>query len=286
MDTMAMSNGAYLNQGVPEMTHAEYQKLAKLIYSVSGIALKESKQALLNSRLGGMLAQSGRKSFSEYYDILVSDKSGALVAALVDRVTTNHTYFMRESAHFNYFKATVLPYLKQTVADRDLRTWCAACSSGEEAYTLAMLMDEFFELEKARWDCKILATDLSDKVLKEAISGVYSADRIQPLPAMWKQRYFKHRGDDQFEVQDWLKKEVIYRRFNLIDKVYPFKRKFHVIFCRNVMIYFDAATRNQIIDKFYEITEPGGYLFIGHSESVDRSKSAYKYVMPAVYRKM
>jgi chemotaxis protein methyltransferase CheR len=147
---------SFLSQALPEMTEAEYQKLAQLIYSVSGISLKDSKQALLTSRLAGVLAQSGRKSFTEYYNALISDKSGAAVAALVDRITTNHTYFMREPAHFNFFRDTVLPYLKSAVADRDLRVWSAACSSGEEPYTLAMILDEFLGAEKSRWDCRCL----------------------------------------------------------------------------------------------------------------------------------
>jgi len=279
-------NNSFLAQAMPEMTETEYQKLSHLIYSVSGISLKDSKQALLTSRLAGVLAQSGRKNFTEYYNSLISDSSGAAVASLVDRITTNHTYFMREPAHFNYFRDTVLPYLRKTVVDRDLRVWSAACSSGEEAYTLAMILDEFLDTDRTRWDSKVLATDVSEKVLKDASRGVYTQDRVEPLPSLWKQRYLARLPDGNYEVVDRIKKEVIYRRFNLIDPVYPFRKKFHVIFCRNVMIYFDSDTRASIINKFYDMTEPGGYLFIGHSEAIDRSKSQYKYVMPAVYRKM
>jgi chemotaxis protein methyltransferase CheR len=276
---------SFLAQAMPEMTEAEYHKLAQLIYSVSGISLKESKQTLLTSRLAGVLAQSGRKTFTEYYNSLIADTSGASVAALVDRITTNHTYFMREPAHFDFFRDTVLPYLKSKVTDRDLRVWSAACSTGEEPYTLAMILDEFLDTEKSRWDCRVLATDLSEKVLKDASQGVYAPERIEPLPALWKQRYLTRHPDGNYEIADRIKKEVIYRRFNLIEPVYPFRKKFHVIFCRNVMIYFDADTRASIINKLYDMTEPGGYLFIGHSEAIDRSKSKYKYVLPAVYRR-
>ncbi len=278
--------GSFLAQSIPEMTDAEYHKLAQLIYSVSGISLKDSKQALLTSRLAGVLAQSGRKNFTEYYNALISDKTGASVAALVDRITTNHTYFMREPAHFNYFRDTVLPYLKKSVTDRDLRIWSAACSTGEEPYALAMILDEFLEMDKTRWDGKILATDLSEKVLVEAARGVYSQERIEPIPPLWKQRYLTRLTDGSYQIVDRLRSEVIFRRFNLIEPVYPFRKKFHVIFCRNVMIYFDSDTRVSIINKLYDMTEPGGYLFIGHSEAIDRAKSKYKYVMPAVYRKM
>lgn len=268
-----------------EMTEEEYQKLARLIYSVSGISLRDSKQALLTSRLTGMLAQSNRKNFTEYYNSLINDKSGAGVAALIDRITTNHTYFMREPAHFDYFRATVLPYLETAATDRDLRVWCAACSTGEEAYTLAMILDEYFDARKQFWDRRVLATDLSEKVLLEANRGVYTQERVEPLPPLWRQKYFTRQPSGNYEVASQIKKEVIFRRFNLIDPVYPFKKKFHAIFCRNVMIYFDAETRNSIINRMYECTEPGGYLFIGHSEAIDRASSKYEYVMPAVYRK-
>lgn len=268
------------------MTKTEYRNLARLIHSVCGISLKESKQALLSSRLVGILAQSKRENYTQYYNALIRDQSGAGVAALIDRVTTNHTYFMREPAHFDFFRTTVLPYLEKTVADRDLRVWCAACSSGEEAYTLAMIMDEYFANRKLGWDRRVLATDLSEKVLRVASRGIYTRERIDPLPAMWRQQYFSRLPSGEYEIASQIKKEVIFRRFNLIDPVYPFRKKFHCIFCRNVMIYFDAATRNSTVNKLYEMIEPGGYLFIGHSEMIDRSASKFESILPAVYRKI
>ncbi len=285
VDISSSPNGAPLNQPAAEMTEAEYRNLSRLIYSVSGISLKESKQSLLSSRLAGILAQSKRENYTDYYQSLISDQSGAGVAELIDRVTTNHTFFMRESAHFDYFRTTVLPYLEATVADRDLRVWCAACSTGEEAYTLAMILNEHFDNHKLPWDRRVLATDLSEKVLRDASRGIYTQERIDPLPAAWRQRYFTRLPSGAYEISGHIKKEVIFRRFNLIDPVYPFRKKFHCIFCRNVMIYFDADTRIRTINKLYEMTEPGGYLFIGHSEMIDRSSSKYEYIMPAVYRK-
>jgi len=279
-------NNMLQGQDTPEMTDSEYKKLVNLIQSYSGIFLKDTKQTLLTTRLTGVLAQSGYKSFTEYYNDLVADKTGAAIAMLVDKITTNHTFFMREAAHFDYLRNTVLPYLEKNVPSRDLRIWCAACSTGEEAYTLAIILEEYFKLNKTFWDCKVLATDLSARVLKEAERGVYARDRIDPMPAAWKQNYFVQRNDGQVEIASKIKNEVIFRRFNLVESVYPFKKKFHCIFCRNVMIYFDNDTKDAIINKFYDITEPGGYLFIGHSEALDRDKTKYKYVMPAVYRKI
>jgi chemotaxis protein methyltransferase CheR len=286
VDIFNAPNSVPQDQSIVEMTETEYQNLSRLIHSVSGISLKESKKALLSSRLVGILAQSKRENFTEYYNSLIRDKRGAGVAALIDRITTNHTFFMRESAHFDYFRTTVLPYLETSVADRDLRVWCAACSTGEEAYTLAMILDQYFEARRLPWDRRVLATDLSEKVLCDASRGVYTQERIDPLPAAWRQRYFTRLPSGECEISSQIKKEVIFRRFNLIDPVYPFRKKFHCIFCRNVMIYFDAETRNNTINKLYEMTEPGGFLFVGHSEMIDRSSSKYEYVMPAVYRRI
>ncbi len=286
VDTSLTQNNIFSVYDLPTMTDSEYKKLAGLIQSYSGIYLKDAKQALLANRLSGVLAQEGYKDFSDYYNKLIADKSGSAIAELVEKITTNHTFFMREAAHFDYFRQVVLPYLEKTVTSKDLRIWCAACSTGEEAYTLAMILDEYFANNKLLWDSKVLATDLSMKVLRDASKGVYTKDRIDPLPPLWKQKYFAPYGNDLCEVSPRLKNEVIFRRFNLIEKVYPFKKKFHCIFCRNVMIYFDNETKDNIINKLYDATEPGGYLFIGHSEALDREKTKYKYVMPAVYRKI
>lgn len=192
---------------------------------------------------------------------------------------------MREVDHFYYFRDKVLPYLVSTVREKDLRIWSAGCSSGEEPYTLAMIIDEFFGKEKMWWDSKVLATDISGKVLGEASKGIYSNENIATLPSNWKLNYFKKLDNEKSVLIDKIRNEVIYRKLNLMDQVFPFKKKFHVIFCRNVMIYFDNKTKWELINKFYDLTEYGGYLFIGHSESLNREETKYKYIMPAVYRK-
>ena len=144
---------------------------------------------------------------------------------------------MREVEHFFYFRDKVLPYFTGRQKDKDLRIWSAGCSSGEEPYTLAMFIDEFFGKEKMWWDSKILATDISTKVLEEAIKGIYSNEEIATLPSPWKLHYFKKIDNENSVLVDKIRNEVIYRKFNLMDRAFPFKRKFHVIFCRNVMIY-------------------------------------------------
>jgi len=268
-----------------QITEKEFKLLSEYIKSNYGIYLKEHKKTLIMGRLSGVLEEMGFTSFMDYYRHMVSDREGGCVTILVDRITTNHTFFMREADHFQYFKEEVLPFVKSSEKNRDLRIWCAACSSGEEAYTLAMIIDEFFSQQKYSWDTKLLATDISSEALETAKRGVYPKSRISPLPSNWKSAYFNQAKSDQVEIVDRIKKDIIYRKFNLMEERFPFRKKFHAIFCRNVMIYFDQETRNSLVEKFYEILEDGGYLFVGHSESIDRERTGFKYVRPAVYRK-
>lgn len=267
------------------ITDVEFKQLTKYIKDNYGINLKEEKRTLVIGRLHNVLIQNGFSSFSQYFDHIVSDKTGNAVVTMINKITTNYTYFMREADHFYFFRDKVLPYFSGTIRNKDLRIWSTGCSSGEEPYTLAIIIDEFFGKEKMLWDTKILATDISCKMLEKAKEGIYEDGRIENLPANWRLNYFKQLENKRSIVIDRIRNEVIYRKFNLMEEVFPFKKKFHVIFCRNVMIYFDTQTKNELLNKFYNLLEPGGYLFIGHSESVNREKTKFSYVMPAVYRK-
>ena len=192
---------------------------------------------------------------------------------------------MREADHFDFFGKQVLPYLESCIRDGDVRTWCAACSSGEESYTLAMIMADFFALRGPEWETTLLATDLSQDILDVARSGVYTGEAVRSLPAQWQAEFFHRLPDGTYQVSDRLKQKVLYRKFNLMTPVFPFRKPFHVIFCRNVMIYFDTPTRDALVRKFYDFLEPGGFLFVGHSEVIDRQSAPFEYVMPSVYRK-
>lgn len=267
------------------ITDKEFKEFSSLIKMNYGIHLKQEKKILVEGRLQKRLDELGLISFSEYYEYIMADGTGMAMNDMVDKITTNHTYFMREREHFDYLKQVVLPYLSASVKQKDLGIWSAASSSGEEPYTIAMIIDEYFGLQKHEWDTKILATDISDKVLTQARAGVYSTQKIESLPTLWKSKYFISIDSENYRISDQLRQEVIFRKFNLMTQIYPFKRKFHIIFCRNVMIYFDQNTKNELINRMYDCLEPGGYLFIGHSESVDRTKSRFQYVMPSVYRK-
>jgi chemotaxis protein methyltransferase CheR len=272
-------------QFVFTITDKEFRQLTAYIKDNYGIHLKEEKRALVTGRLYNVLLENNLENFTEYYKYVISDKTGQAAATLINKMTTNHTFFMREAEHFFYFRDKVLPSLVAMTAHKDLRIWSAGCSSGEEPYTLAMIMDEFFGKQKAHWDTKILATDISSRMLEEAQKGIYKSEDISPLPAQWKINYFKKLDSEQSIFTDKIKNEIIYRKFNLMDEVFPFKNKFHVIFCRNVMIYFDEVTKRKLVNKFYNAMEYGGYLFIGHSESLNREETKFKYIMPAVYRK-
>jgi Methylase of chemotaxis methyl-accepting proteins len=267
------------------ITETEFLKLSEFIKNNYGIFLKKEKMALMTSRLHTVLEKEGFSNYTEYYNYVVNDKSGSAVTTLLNKITTNHTYFMRESDHFDYFRDEVLPILSKSVKDKDLRIWCAACSTGEEPYTLAMILDEYFGREKFLWDTKVLATDISEKVLETARAGMYRSEAVAQLPNRWQSGYFRRVDDEYSMVSDKIKNEVIYRKLNLMDARFPFRKKLHTVFCRNVMIYFDNSTKIELVNKIYDNMEHGGHLFIGHSESLGREGVRFKYVKPAVYMK-
>jgi chemotaxis protein methyltransferase CheR len=263
----------------------EFVKLSDYIKTNYGINLTQKRDLLVN-RLQQILEQKNFDSFTDYYQYVINDTSGEAVVELLNKVTTNHTFFLREIAHFNFLKDRILPELCQTVKDRDIRIWSAGCSSGEEPYSIAMTVSDFFGFNKNNWDTRILATDISQRALEVAGQGVYTGEQLAGVPPEWLRSYFKKIGPGHFTVTEKLKNEVIFRIFNLNGETFPFRKKFHLIFCRNVMIYFDAPTKQNLVERFYEQTEPGGYLFIGHAETVNRMESKYQYIQPAIYRKV
>ena len=267
------------------ITTKEFERLAAFIKAKYGIHLKQEKTALLTGRLNQLLHQRKISSFSDYCEYVESDRTGEALTGLVNKITTNHTYFMREPEHLYFFRDHVVPVLERTAEGRDLRVWSAGCSTGEEAYTLAMILQDYFLKKRPSWDTKVLATDISSRVLDIAGQGSYSQEQLARLPEHWRRLYFQPNGGGREAVTERLKSEVIFRKLNLIEPSFPFKRRFHVIFCRNVMIYFDRSTREELVAKLAGLLEPGGYLFIGHSESLNGHRNDLKYVMPAVYQK-
>ncbi len=266
----------------------EFKQFSTFIYDNFGINLTEAKRALLVNRLQKILRQNGFTSFEDYFQAIQKDSTGHGTSELIDAVSTNHTFFFRESAHFDYMMSIALPYMVsrlQKQNSKDLRVWCAAASSGEEPYVLAMLIKEYLGSEYDQWSAGLLATDISNRALGIAAKGEYSSERLEQVPPKYKSSYFDKAGADLYRVKESLRKEVLYRRFNLMTDTFPFKKPFHIIFCRNVMIYFDHKTRDELVRKLYQFTHPGGYLFIGNAETLGRGNCPYRYIAPSIYQR-
>lgn len=270
------------SQSLLHITDGEFKEITGFVYRRYGIDLSRKRQ-LIEGRLSYTVKSKGYSSFGPYFEMLRSDKNKGELEIFLNKITTNYSYFSRESEHFRYLIEHVLPELTRTRRN-DLRIWSAGCSSGQEPYNIAMANDQFFGANKGRWDSTILATDISANVLQKARRGVYSAEDIKNMPASWRVKYFNKLQDGSYQVSQEIRKEVVFRTFNLMDPIVA-KKPFDIIFCRNVMIYFDAATTAALLQRFYNATAPGGYLFIGHSESIDRTNSGYSLVHPAVYKK-
>lgn len=275
-----------------ELNDALFRKFSELIYETAGINIHEGKKPLLQARLSKRLRATGIKSFEEYYRYITNPQNFSEFINFIDAISTNLTYFFREEQHFTFLEEVALPEIlqrKEREHDRRIRMWSAACSTGEEPYSIAMCVLESLEKKPIRpaWDFKILATDISTRVLRIAISGVYSEERVQKVPPALRQKYFEkttQNNERVYKVKEVLKDVVVFRRLNLKEP-YPFKGSFEVIFCRNVMIYFDKPTQQDIITRMSYYLSPGGYLFVGHSESLAGLRHDLIYVRPAVYRK-
>jgi chemotaxis protein methyltransferase CheR len=264
---------------------SEFRLISQLAHERFGLDLKGGKEALVTARLGKWLRQGGFKSFDEYYRHVLADRTGDALVGLIDSLTTNHTSFLREKAHFEFLTRAATEEFK---AVGTVAVWSAACSSGEEPYTIAMcLSDALRRATGKRRDFQILATDISTRVLGVAKRGVYEAERFKDLPDSWRKAYLL-RGDGEckglFKFKPEITARISFERLNLIQR-FPHRRLFHVIFCRNVMMYFDRGTQQDIVKGLGACLEPGGYLFVGHSESLTGVEHDLQYVRPATYRK-
>lgn len=265
------------------ITDKEFITLTKYVKTKYGIDLTK-KRVLIEGRLTQELHRRGFTTFQQYIDVVFQDQSGTEIVNMLNKLTTNLSYFMRENEHFNYLFNQVLPYFERTRRNHSLHIWSAGCSTGQEAYNIEMVIDEYFGDRKSEWDTTMLATDISMRVLTKAQKGIYTADELKDLPAKWRQKYLRPLPDGTFQICDQIRKQVIFRPGNLMEQ-FHFKKPFDLIFCRNVMIYFDNETKAALVNKFYDWTAPGGYLFIGHSESINGTGSRYSYIQPAIYQR-
>lgn len=247
-----------------------------------GIDLSK-KRSLIEGRLGNVIQKKGFSDFGPYIDYALSEPEEVIL--LVSRLSTNYSFFMREEQHYRHLTQKVLPEWTAKIKDHDLRIWSAGCSSGEEAYTAAMVVNDYLGPQKDRWDASILATDISEKVLGLARAGVFPEDELRNLPERYKTQYFTMVEQGLYQISPELRKQVVFANLNLMDAKFPFRKSFHVIFCRNVMIYFDTPTRERLVNHFFQWLHPGGYLFIGLSETLSNLKSNFEYISPAIYRR-
>ncbi|GAA3662210.1 CheR family methyltransferase [Asaccharospora irregularis] len=266
-----------------ELTNNDFTRLKNYMYNNYGINL-EKKRTLIETRLALVVRRLGFESFKDYTDSLMKDKTGEYASVLVEKLTTNFTYFMREEMHYDFLRDQVfIPGLKKTPIG-GLKIWSAASSTGEEAYCIAMLASSVFG-RSAKLKVSILASDISSGVLKHAKTGIYSNDKISKLPQLWVKNYFKQLNDSSYVVVDDIKNLVEFKYFNLNDNLGWYNGKYDVIFCRNVMIYFDNPTKQKLSQKLYESLKPGGYLIIGMSENLSNLQTDFERVKPSVYRK-
>jgi chemotaxis protein methyltransferase CheR len=265
-----------------ELTKEHYTKISDIIYQTCGINLKRGKEALIRARLMKRLRAVGIGSVDAYLKYIVSDKGAPELDLMIDEMTTNKTGFFREAGHFNFLGQKILPEL----TGNRLRFWSAACSSGEEPFSLAITLKENMPDIDSR-DCLILATDISDRMLAKARQAVYGLESLQNLPQSIIRKYFikQHNGSNRiFKVKDNIRNIVRLVWLNLINP-WPMKGPFNVIMCRNVMIYFDKPTQQQLIQRFWGLLEPGGYLLVGHSEGLAAISHQFRYIQPAIYQK-
>jgi len=263
-----------------ELTPSQFKRITSLLYSHSGIRMREGKEGLVRARLAKRLRLRSLPDFDSYLEFVESQTDQAEFAEMIDALTTNKTSFLRESSHFDYLRDHVLPTLSGPV-----RVWSAGCSSGEEPYTLAMLIGDAYEGSR---DVRILATDISHRVLATAKAGAYGADQMTDVPDAWLQRFWTRKTDgagrDLYTASQALRRNVHFAKLNLMEH-WPMQGPFDAIFCRNVMIYFDKATQQRLVERYWALLRPGGHLLVGHSESLTGMTHRFRYVMPAVYVK-
>ena len=260
----------------------DFSRLVKFIHGQYGIDLSQKRQ-LVTSRLSSLVTQQGFSSFTPFLDKLLKKQDQGDMELVLNRLTTNYTFFMREQEHFQFFEKVVLPeMIRRHQRDKVLAIWSAGCSSGEEPYNISINIKEFLGSQANQWDTRVLATDISQKALASAKRGVYELP--DTIPPAWKKKYFQPvPGGKQYMVAPIIRDNVIFQTFNLMDPI-KFRLKFDVIFCRNVMIYFDQPTKDALMRRFYDALAPGGYFMISHSENLSKN-SPFTTVAPSTFQK-
>jgi len=260
-----------------QLSQKQFEHIKDRLYGFCGIKLNNDKQNLVRGRLTKRLAAVKVGSFDQYLEYV--EKNSTEFSHMIDALTTNKTNFFREQQHFDYLREHILPNLKS----KRLRIWSSACSSGEEPYSISMhLHDNIPDI--SRWDIKILATDISSQILKKASTAEYTEEALSGVSTAQRQKYFTKNANSLFRVRDEIRAPVKFARLNLMER-WPMQGPFDIIFCRNVMIYFDKPTQGVLVNRFYGLLDEGNHLFVGHSESLTSIDHRFEYVQPAVYLK-
>jgi len=266
-----------------DIDHKTFQEFADLIYDKAGIQLGPHKKALVTSRLAKRMRKLGIQDFRSYYEYINQDQTQNELVELLDAISTNVTQFYREPRHFEILEDLAQKWERS--GQQRFRIWCAAASSGEEPYTIAISLLE--SLRDTR-DTKILATDISTQVLERARKGIYEKKRLQKVPQQMIRKYFRKvpgGEEESYQVADPVRDMIQFKRLNLATPPFPLRGPLDAIFCRNVMIYFDNTVRKHLLDEMYRVLKPGGYLMVGHAESLSGMLSHFKSVEPSVYVK-
>jgi len=278
-----------LTEQPDSLTDKDHKRVASFVEQVAGIQLPVYKRQLIETRLRKRLKACGIKRIADYLDFVFSEQGKVEQAALIDVITTNKTDFFREPAHFDYLTGFIIQQLKRGHYRRGpVKLWSAACSSGEEPYTLAMLLTEL-QQDWPEFDFSIHATDICSTVLGKAQSAVYQQDRIAPIAEVLRKKYLLKSKDPAkrlFRIVKTLRQKVDFSLFNLIGDIYPTEQQFDMIFCRNVMIYFNEQDRAKVVRNLVSCLTPGGLLFLGHSETIGNQRTGLRAVSPTVYQRV
>jgi len=264
----------------------DFNKLRDIIYDEAGIKLSDVKKILMQSRLIKRLRDLKLDNFTDYHDYLIKNYEKEKIN-FINAITTNKTDFFRENDHFEFMKSKILPDFVNK-KEHELRIWSAGCSTGEEPYTIAITLLEYFN-GKVPPEFLILATDIDTQVLDKAQNGRYSAEHLADVDPKYLKNYFLPDGSDKgdfYTVKDNLKQMIYFRRLNLLQEQYPMKKKFDIIFCRNVIIYFDRETQKKLFEKYHQYLKDDGYLLIGHSENITSITDKFTLAGRTIYKKV
>ncbi|MEP1093492.1 MAG: CheR family methyltransferase [Cyclobacteriaceae bacterium] len=272
------------------MKLSEFQQISQFITSEYGIKLPDFKKTMVEGRLQKRLRQTGITSFSQYIDFVFSVEGKSELLEMVDAISTNKTDFFRESSHFDFLSNRFLPKYSTESPREQLKIWSSAASSGEEIYTIAMVVEEFnSNPDNSRVNYSILGTDISVEKLKTAISAIYPIDRIKDVPIALRDKYLMKSKDSSKKIVRFvpqIRSKAEFQRLNLMDRSYNLNQDFDIVFCRNVLIYFDKEMQEKVINRLCTKLKPGGYFFLGHSESIIGKNVPLKQIEPTIYQKI